>query len=105
MGCLDSPAVDAADPAENRLLRFGVVTDVHYADADTKGSRHYRDSLQKLRLAIDTFNRREVVLVVELGDLIDAGGTREDELKYLPRSTRSTKGSAASGTMCWETTA
>jgi alkaline phosphatase len=82
-GLSRSPAVDAADPAENRLWRFGVVTDVHYADADTKGSRHYRDSLQKLRLAIDTFNRQEAALVVELGDLIDAGGTREDELKYL----------------------
>ncbi|MBC8872756.1 MAG: metallophosphoesterase [Planctomycetes bacterium] len=64
-------------------FRFGVLTDVHYADADTKGTRHYRDSLEKLRQAIDTFKRLGVAFVVQLGDLVDAGGSKEDELVYL----------------------
>lgn len=72
----------AAAPAAGPFS-FGLVTDVHHADAPAKGTRHYRDSLAKLRKAIDEFNRRGVAFVVELGDLIDAGPTKADELAYL----------------------
>ena len=30
------------------VLRIGLLTDLHYADKPTKGSRHYRDTLGKL---------------------------------------------------------
>jgi len=62
---------------------FGLVTDVHYADVAPKGSRYYRDSHEKLRLAVDTFNQRKVPFVVELGDFVDAGSSKADDLKYL----------------------
>ena len=39
-----------------RLARFGIVTDCHYADADIKGSRHYRQSLDKLAECVDLMN-------------------------------------------------
>jgi len=58
---------------------FGLVTDVHYADAPARGSRHYRDSLAKLRQAVDTFNARKVAFVAELGDLIDVGPAGPDK--------------------------
>ncbi|HID76907.1 MAG TPA: alkaline phosphatase [Planctomycetaceae bacterium] len=74
--------LEAADEAEG-VLRFGLVTDVHYADADTRGTRHYRDSMGKLEQAIDTFNRADVRFVVELGDFIDSGRTKAGESGHL----------------------
>lgn len=62
---------------------FGLVTDVHYADAATRGSRHYRDSMGKLTQAIESFNRLGVSFAVELGDFVDAGPTKAEELTYL----------------------
>ena len=62
---------------------MGLVTDVHYADADTHGTRHYRDSLGKLEEAVDAFNRLEASFVVELGDLVDAGPSKEHDIKFL----------------------
>jgi len=69
---------EGADP-----LTFGLVTDVHYADLPPRGSRHYRDSLAKLDQAVRTFNRRKVSFVVELGDLIDAGPSKAEEIENL----------------------
>lgn len=64
-------------------LTFGVVTDVHYADTETRGSRHYRDSLSKLTAAMEEFHHRDVAFVAELGDLINAGPSKKAELEYL----------------------
>jgi alkaline phosphatase len=78
-------------PTESRkpTVRFGVLTDVHYADKDAAGTRHYRDSLEKLRTAVDRLNREELDFVVELGDLIDsAGGEVDAELAHLDRIER-----------------
>ncbi len=47
-----------ASRAEEEIV-FGVVTDVHYCDADTQGSRYYRDSLAKLTACVDAFNTNE----------------------------------------------
>ena len=44
--------IRAAEPDTGSFL-FGVVTDVHYADAESRGSRHYRDSISKLLLQLD----------------------------------------------------
>lgn len=73
----------AAAESSGKPLLFGVVTDVHYADAETRGTRHYRDSIGKLQKAIETFNKLNLAFVIELGDFVDAGGSKEDELAYL----------------------
>jgi predicted phosphodiesterase len=86
LGATGLSALGGAPPGADRAgesLSFGLVTDVHYADAPARGSRHYRDSLAKLRQAIDTFNRRRVSFVVELGDFVDAGPSKTEELKHL----------------------
>lgn len=57
----------------DRGLRVGVCTDLHYADIDTRGSRHYRLGLDRLRDAVEAWNRSGVDMVIHLGDLIDAG--------------------------------
>jgi predicted phosphodiesterase len=51
--------------------RFGIVTDSHYADADTVGSRYYRHSLDKLTEYVELMNDQKVDFLVELGDFKD----------------------------------
>jgi predicted phosphodiesterase len=51
--------------------RFGIVTDSHYADADTIGSRYYRHSLAKLTECVELMNTQKVDFLIELGDFKD----------------------------------
>jgi predicted phosphodiesterase len=64
-------------------LRIGLISDVHYADLDIAGTRHYRDSISKVRQAVEVFNRSELDLVVCLGDMIDSGKTVAVEYAHL----------------------
>jgi predicted phosphodiesterase len=73
-----------ADDAQRRV-RIGMVTDLHYADKPPAGTRHYRESLAKLKEAAERFEKDQPDLVVELGDLIDAADSVEVEKKYLAR--------------------
>lgn len=52
-------------------LRFGVIADPQYADKDTRGNRHYRQSLVKLEAAVQDLNTHPLDFVVTLGDVID----------------------------------
>ena len=78
-------------PAERRpLVRFGLVTDVHYAirasdvrPHATAGLRCYCESLRKLREAVAVFNERGLDFAVELGDFKDDSGGREATLAHL----------------------
>jgi 3',5'-cyclic AMP phosphodiesterase CpdA len=65
------------------VLTFGVITDAHYADRDTAGTRHYRDSRAKVRQAVDAFIEAEPAFCVHLGDFVDKGESVEAELSYL----------------------
>ena len=65
------------------VVRVGLVTDIHYADKNTGGSRHYRDSKLKLREAVSHFNKEKPAFVIELGDFIDRAKDVETELQYL----------------------
>ena len=53
------------------VLKIGLVADPQYADNPAAGKRHYRESLRKLKEAIDTFNNQNVDIVQNLGDIID----------------------------------
>lgn len=63
--------------ATGPALRFGLVTDIHYAEKNTAGTRVYRDSLDKMKTAVaalnDTAQKDAVGLAfaVTLGDMID----------------------------------
>jgi 3',5'-cyclic AMP phosphodiesterase CpdA len=52
-------------------LRFGLIADPQYADADSQKERHYRNSLNKLATAITELNDSKLDFVVTLGDLVD----------------------------------
>jgi len=54
-----------------RACRFGIVTDCHYADADTRGGRYYRQSLEKLAECVELMNAEKVDFLIELGDFKD----------------------------------
>ncbi|TWT39050.1 metallophosphoesterase family protein [Blastopirellula retiformator] len=64
-------------------LRIALITDLHHADKPAAGTRYYRETLGKLREASDKFAGTPPDMVVELGDLIDAAGDVETELRYL----------------------
>jgi 3',5'-cyclic AMP phosphodiesterase CpdA len=66
-------------------VRFGLLTDLHYADRPPAGTRHYRETLGKVRESVDQFNALQPDLVIELGDFIDAAETVEGEIAYLER--------------------
>ncbi|MFM8271457.1 MAG: metallophosphoesterase [Gemmata sp.] len=66
-------------------VRFGLITDLHYADKPAAGTRYYRETLDKLAEAAGRFEKERPAFVVELGDLIDAADAVETELAYLKR--------------------
>jgi alkaline phosphatase len=71
-----------ADEAQT-ALRLGLVTDLHYADKPPRGTRHYRESLDKLAEAGAEFQKHGCDFVVELGDLIDAADSVDVERRHL----------------------
>lgn len=73
-------------PGESPLVRFGFVTDCHYAAhiVPRPGDlRMYPESLVKMREFVRDMNREQVDFVVEGGDFKDLGRSREESLKYL----------------------
>ncbi len=66
-------------------LRVALLTDMHYADKDPVGTRHYRETLPKLAEAATQFATDKPDFLVELGDLIDAADSPEVELRYLAK--------------------
>lgn len=62
-------ATAADGPAS--LLRFGLITDAQYADADPKGERHYRETPGKLKSAVETLRAAKPAFTLHLGDFID----------------------------------
>lgn len=62
---------------------FGVVTDVHHADKDTAGQRHYRSARDNLTRAVEDFNRCGVAFAVQLGDLIDGSDRAAAEVDEI----------------------
>lgn len=72
------------------LVRFGMVTDLHYADIDPDpvsrgvvGWRYYRESRRKLLDAVKVFNARGLDFAIELGDFKDDTNGSEGTLRHL----------------------
>jgi len=71
-----------ARAGENAVVRFGMVTDCHYADREPAGSRHYRASLEKLGECVDFMNGQWLDFLIELGDMKDQAA-QPDEAQTL----------------------
>jgi len=53
-------AVAAGDDPAAAPFRFGMLTDSHYADRDRQGTRHYRESVAKMRECVQRMNQENV---------------------------------------------
>lgn len=91
---LAAPAVLSLSCARNGFwaprwpsVRFGIVTDCHYADVDPAGTRFYRASLGKLGECVAQMNAEQVDFLIELGDFKDQGrpAVEERTLAYLDK--------------------
>lgn len=76
MGAL--PALAGSAPP----VRFAALSDVQYADQETKGKRTYRLSLAKLEAAAARLAGEKIAFVIHLGDLVDGGA--ENAARILP---------------------
>jgi 3',5'-cyclic AMP phosphodiesterase CpdA len=76
-------ALLADDATAAPKLRIGLVTDLHYADKPAAGTRYYRETPDKLARAVEQFRRDKVDFTVELGDLVDAADSVEEEQGWL----------------------
>ncbi|MBV5348287.1 metallophosphoesterase [bacterium] len=70
---------------EKPLIRFGMISDVHYANREPAGNRFYNQSLTKVQEAIDRMNQEKLDFLIELGDFKDqdAVPNEANTLKYL----------------------
>jgi alkaline phosphatase len=50
-------------------LRLGLVTDLHYAEKQASGNRHFRESITKVAEAARRFDEEKPDLAICLGDL------------------------------------
>ena len=83
-GLMISPNV-FAKPDAKPIIRFGMISDIHYADREPAGNRFYRQSLSKVKDAVDEMNRQKVDFMIELGDFKDQDAVSNEAhtLKYL----------------------
>jgi predicted phosphodiesterase len=74
-----------AHSTEKPLIRFGMLSDVHYANREPAGTRFYNQSLTKVQEAIDRMNKERLDFAIELGDFKDqdAVPNEANTLKYL----------------------
>ena len=52
-------------------LKFGIVTDSHYADSNPIGNRYFRESISKMEECVELMNQMKVDFLIELGDFKD----------------------------------
>lgn len=73
--------------SKQRTMRFGMVTDTHYADADPNGSRFYRETPAKLSECVELMNTQKVDFLIELGDFKDQDRkpNEQNTLEYLKK--------------------
>lgn len=57
--------------APKAKLRFGIVTDSHYAERKPKGTRYFQGAKEKLEVCIQEFNSRALDFIIHLGDFKD----------------------------------
>jgi hypothetical protein len=77
--CVAAHPVTAQSPP---LVRFGVVTDLHYADVDPIGTRAYRESDAKLAECVQVLSVKEAAFLIEVGDFKDQD-QKPDEARTL----------------------
>lgn len=80
----------SVEATDRPLLSFGLMADCQYVDADTRGTRFYRESPRKLEEAADKLNQRELAFSFHLGDYIDRDFESFHDLEPIAARFRST---------------
>ena len=82
-GLLMEPAFSF--PLKDKKISFGIITDSHYADREPANDRYYRESIPKMKEAIDVMNKEKVDFLIHLGDFKDQDDDqrKKDTLNYL----------------------
>lgn len=80
----DEPAKESS-PKAAPTARIALFTDIHYADRPPQGTRHFRDSLDKVAESIAAFNEAKLDTLIFLGDLIDEAKDVAGEIGYLKK--------------------
>ena len=68
---LASEAIGGAIVDASPKLRFGLVTDSHYAERPKGGTRYYQESLEKMKECVEVMNTEKVNFMIHLGDFKD----------------------------------
>ena len=71
------------------VIRFGLIADPQYADADSRGTRFYRNSLKKLEDCVAAFNQEKLPFMIDLGDITDRNPADLDPVLQVLRKFRS----------------
>ena len=83
-GLMLSPELFAKS-GEKPIIRFGMLSDIHYANREPAGTRFYNQSLTKVQEAVARMNQEKLDFAIELGDFKDqdAVPNEANTLKYL----------------------
>ena len=83
-GLMISPDLFAKS-GQKPIVRFGMLSDVHYAEREPQWNRAYRQSKAKVQEAVDRMNQEKLDFAIELGDFKDqdAVPNEANTLKYL----------------------
>jgi len=77
---LFSIAIHPQNKNDKPIFTFMVVTDIQYKDAANAGSRHYRQSLGKLKECVQKADSIKPDFIVHLGDFIDGNFASYDSV-------------------------
>lgn len=72
-------------------FEIGILTDCQYCNCETRGSRFYQNSPNKLRAAVAELNKKDLEFTVHLGDFIDRNFNSYDSVLPIWRELRSKK--------------
>jgi predicted phosphodiesterase len=66
-------------------VKFGIVTDSHYADSAPRENRYFRESISKIEECVELMNQKKVDFLIELGDFKDqdSSADRKNTILYL----------------------
>ena len=84
-------SVRAEVPANGPLVSFGLLTDVQYADAASQGERHFRESIPKLKAAVEDLGKEKLPFSLHLGDVIDRDFSSFERRRHQLPSTMNIK--------------
>lgn len=76
------PAVSLAAEAA-RMVRAGIITDIHHTSKADSATRKYSASLDKLQVFMDTMAAEKPAFIIELGDMVDTLAEGTDPAQNL----------------------